>query len=74
MSRTATHWTDERLDDLADAIEPIPVKVAVLDATVKHLTSALEPVPSELAVERQRHRLHSCATRRAITRTLGRPQ
>jgi hypothetical protein len=50
MSRTATHWTDERLDDLADAIEPIPVKVAVLDATVKHLTAALEPVPSELAV------------------------
>ena len=50
MSRTATHWTDERLDDLADAIEPIPVKAAVLDATVKHLTAALEPVPSELAV------------------------
>ena len=52
MSRTATHWTDERLDDLADAIEPIPVKVAVLDATVKHLTAALEawqtPLPAEL--------------------------
>ena len=50
MRRAVTHWTDERLDDLADALEPVPVQVAVLDATVKHLAAALEPVPSELAV------------------------
>src|SRR5918992_4105992 len=50
MRRAVTHWTDERLDDLADALEPVPVQVAVLDATVKHLAVALEPVPSELAV------------------------
>jgi hypothetical protein len=50
MGRAVTHWTDERLDDLADALEPVPVQVAVLDATVKHLAVALEPVPSELAV------------------------
>jgi hypothetical protein len=50
MSRAVTQWTDERLDDLADALEPIPVQVAVLDATVKHLAVALEPVPAQLAV------------------------
>ena len=50
MGRAVNQWTDERLNDLADALEPIPVQVAVLDATVKHLAVALEPVPSELAV------------------------
>jgi hypothetical protein len=50
MGRAVTQWTDERLNDLADALEPIPVQVAVLDATVKHLAVTLEPVPSELAV------------------------
>ena len=50
MGRPVTQWTDERLNDLADALEPIPVQVAVLDATVRHLAVALEPVPSELAV------------------------
>jgi hypothetical protein len=50
MGRTVNQWTDERLNDLADALEPIPIQVAVLDATVKHLAVALEPVPSELAV------------------------
>jgi hypothetical protein len=50
MGRTVNQWTDARLNDLADALEPIPIQVAVLDATVKHLAVALEPVPSELAV------------------------
>jgi hypothetical protein len=50
MGRTVNQWTDARLNDLADALEPVPVQVAVLDATVKHLARALEPVPSELAV------------------------
>lgn len=50
MGRAVTQWTDERLDDLADALEPVPVQVAVLDATVKHLVVALEAVPAQLAV------------------------
>lgn len=50
MGRTVNEWTDARLNDLADALEPVPVQVAVLDATVKHLAAALEPMPSELAV------------------------
>jgi hypothetical protein len=50
MERVAHQWTDERLNDLADALAPIPVQVGVLDATVKHLTVALEPVPAQLAV------------------------
>jgi hypothetical protein len=43
-------WTDRRLDDLAAALEPVPSRVAVLEATVDHLTVELESVPAELAV------------------------
>jgi hypothetical protein len=53
MGKAMAHWTDERLDELAAALEPVPVQLAVLDATVKHfdhLAAALEPVPAQLAV------------------------
>ena len=50
MGRAVTQSTDERLNALAGALEPIPAQVAVLDATVTHLAVALEPMPSELAV------------------------
>jgi hypothetical protein len=49
MGRAVNQWTDERLNDLADALEPVPVQVAVLDATVKHLAVSLAPVPTEIA-------------------------
>ena len=53
MGKMVAQWTDARLNDLAAALEPVPAKVAVLDATVRHfdhVAAALEPVPAELAV------------------------
>jgi hypothetical protein len=50
MGRAVTHGTDARLNDLADALEPVPVQVAVLDATVTHLATAFEPMPAQIAV------------------------
>ena len=48
--RAVTHWNDARLSDLADVLEPVPVQVAVLDATVTHLAAAFEPMPAQIAV------------------------
>jgi hypothetical protein len=53
MRKSVEQWTDERLNDLADALEPVPAQVAVLEATIKHLdqlATALLPVPAQLAV------------------------
>ena len=53
MGKVVAQWTDARLNDLAAAIEPVPARVAVLDATVRHfdhVAAALEPVPAQLAV------------------------
>jgi outer membrane murein-binding lipoprotein Lpp len=50
MGKAVAQWTDRRLNDLAAAIEPLPARVAVLDARVDHLATALEPVPAQLAV------------------------
>ena len=53
MRNAVAQWPDERLNDLAAALEPVPAQVAVLHATVKHLAhvaTALEPVPAQLAV------------------------
>lgn len=53
MGKVAAQWTDARLNDLASALEPVPARVAVLDASVKHferVVASLEPVPAQLAV------------------------
>ena len=53
MGKAAMTWTDARLDDLADALAPLPAEVAMLKATVSHwdhVAAALEPVPGGLAV------------------------
>ena len=50
MGRAVTHWTDARLNDLVDVLEPVPVQVAVLDATVTQLAAAFEPMPAQVAV------------------------
>jgi hypothetical protein len=53
MGKAAMTWTDARLDDLADALAPLPAEVAVLKATVNHwdhMAATLEPVPATLAV------------------------
>jgi hypothetical protein len=50
MGKGVAEWTERRLNELAAALEPVPGRVAVLEATVDHLTVELESVPTELAV------------------------
>ena len=53
MRKAVEQWTDARLNDLADALEAVPARVAVLEVTVKHLdqlATAVAPVPAQLAV------------------------
>lgn len=53
MARTVEEWTDERLNDLAAALQPVPTQVAMLTAGVAnldHLTTQLQPVPAQIAV------------------------
>lgn len=53
MRRVAAEWSDARLNDLAAALEPLPVQVATLGVTVEHLDQLavqLAPVPAQVAV------------------------
>ena len=53
MSRTAQEWSDARLNDLAAALEPVPMKVAALSEAVEHLdgiANTLQPLPAQVAV------------------------
>jgi hypothetical protein len=53
MAKATAHWTDDRLDEFAATLAPVPVQVAALEATVGHLdrlAAAMEPVPAQLAV------------------------
>ena len=49
MSKAAAHWSDERLDDLAAALEPVPARVAVLEALVERLVDENRVLRAELA-------------------------
>jgi hypothetical protein len=49
MAKAAAHWSDERLDDLAAALEPVPARVAVLEALVERLVDENRVLRSELA-------------------------
>jgi hypothetical protein len=48
MTKAAAHWSDERLDDLAAALEPLPARVAVLEAMVDRLTEDNRQLRAEL--------------------------
>ena len=53
MSRAVEEWNDERLNDLAATLQPIPTQVAMLTAGVAHLDHAvtqIQPVPAQIAV------------------------
>ena len=50
MSEPVTDWTERRLDDLAAAFEPVPARIAVLEATVDHLAAEVDSVPAQIAV------------------------
>jgi hypothetical protein len=54
MAKAVAHWSDERLDDLAAALEPIPTRVAVLEATVARLVEENRGLRTDLAtIQRQ---------------------
>jgi hypothetical protein len=54
MPKAVAHWSDERLDDLAAALEPIPTRVAVLEATVERLIEENRGLRTELVtIQRQ---------------------
>jgi hypothetical protein len=54
MSKAVAQWTDERLNDMATALEPVPARVAVLEAIVEHLIDENRVLRAELAtIERQ---------------------
>lgn len=48
MAKAVAHWSDERLNDLAAALEPVPAKVAVLEAIVDHLVEENRVLRAEL--------------------------
>ena len=53
MGKPVAAWTDERLDDLAAALVPLPAEVATLRADIVHLdhvAAELEPTASRVAV------------------------
>jgi hypothetical protein len=49
MAKAVAHWSDERLDDLAAALEPVPARVAVLEALVDRLMEENRVLRTELA-------------------------
>jgi hypothetical protein len=49
MGKAAAHWSDERLDDLAAALETVPARVAVLEALVERLVEENRVLRAELA-------------------------
>jgi hypothetical protein len=54
MTKAVAHWSDERLDDLAAALEPLPTRVAVLEATVERLVDENRALRSDLlTIQRQ---------------------
>jgi hypothetical protein len=54
MTKAVAHWSDERLNDLAAALEPIPTRVAVLEATVERLVEENRGLRADLAtIQRQ---------------------
>ena len=53
MSKAVEEWTDERLNDLAASLQPLPTQVATLTAAVAHLdhiTTQLQPISAQIAV------------------------
>ena len=43
-----TRWTDERLDELAETLRPLPQQVARLTTAVEHLTQGTRAIRNDL--------------------------
>jgi hypothetical protein len=54
MPRAVAHWSDERLNNLAAAVEPVPARVAVLESVVERLVEENRALRAEIAtIQRQ---------------------
>ena len=54
MSKAVAKWSDERLNDMAAVLEPVPARVAVLEAIVDRLVEENRDLRAELAtIQRQ---------------------
>jgi hypothetical protein len=54
MPKAVAHWSNERLNDLAAALEPVPARVAVLEALVERLVEENRALRVEVAtIQRQ---------------------
>jgi hypothetical protein len=54
MAKAVGYWSDERLDDLAAALEPVPARVAVLESLVDRLLEENRLLRTELVtIQRQ---------------------
>jgi hypothetical protein len=54
VAKTVAHSADERLNDLAAVLEPIPTRVAVLEAKVERLVEENRGLRADLAtIQRQ---------------------
>jgi hypothetical protein len=54
MAKAVAHWSNRRMDDLAAALEPVPARVAVLEAMVEQLVEENRALRVEVAtIQRQ---------------------
>jgi hypothetical protein len=54
MPKAVAYWSDKRLDDLAAVIEPLPARVAVLEAIVERLAEDNRALRADIdTIERQ---------------------
>ena len=54
MAKAVAHWSDERLNDLAAALESVPARVAVLESVVERLVEENRALRVEIAtIQRQ---------------------
>jgi septal ring factor EnvC (AmiA/AmiB activator) len=56
-------WTDERLDDLAATLRPLPAQMARNTEAVERVTEELRSMRSEMAAMRADHRADFAALR-----------
>ena len=49
MGKAVAEWTDGRLDDLADVLQPLPAQVAALGAIVDRLADENRVLRADLA-------------------------
>jgi predicted nucleic acid-binding Zn-ribbon protein len=64
-------WTDERLDDLATSLLPLPVKVAALAEAVEHLHEETRTLREDVTGETRALRDELAAAQRQLVQLAG---